>query len=38
MISSFNSIVDRSDAISLTVSKSYSDDCICTLTDQNTTF
>ena len=39
MISSFNTIVDRRDQVQyLTVSKSYSDNCTCSLAEQNTTF
>ena len=38
MIISCNMIVDRRDHIQyLTVSKSYSDNCVCSLTEQNTT-
>ena len=37
-IYSCNTIVDRRDHVQyLTVSKSYSDNCICSLTEQNTT-
>ena len=37
-IISCNTIVDRRDHLQyLTVSKSYSDDCTCSLTEQNTT-
>ena len=36
MLSSCNTIVDRRDHVQyLTVSKSYSDNCICSLTEQN---
>ena len=38
MITSCNTIVDRKDHVQyLTVSKSYSDNCTCSLTDQITT-
>ena len=38
MILSCNTIVDRRDHVKyLTVSKSYSDNCTCSLTEQNTT-
>ena len=38
MIISCNTIVDRRDHVQyLTVSKSYSDNCTCPLTEQNTT-
>ena len=38
MIISCNMIVDRRDQVQyLTVSKSYSDNCTCSLTEQNTT-
>ena len=38
MIISCNTIVDRRDHVQyLTVSKSYSDNCTCSLTEQNTT-
>ena len=38
MIISCNMIVDRRDHVQyLTVSKSYSDNCTCSLTEQNTT-
>ena len=38
MISSYNKIVDRRDHVQyLTVSKCYSDDCTCSLNEQNTT-
>ena len=38
MIISCNTIVDRRDHLQyLTVSKSYSDNCTCSLTEQNTT-
>ena len=38
MISSCNTIVDRRDQVQyLAVSKNYSDNCICSLTEQNTT-
>ena len=38
MIISYNTIVDRRDHVQyLTVSKSYSDNCACSLTEQNTT-
>ena len=38
MIISCNTIVDRNDHVQyLTVSKSYSDNCTCSLTEQNTT-
>ena len=38
MIISCNTIVDRRDQVQyLTVSKSYSDNCTCSLTEQNTT-
>ena len=38
MISSFNTIVDRRDHVQyLTVSKSFSDNCAYSLTEQNTT-
>ena len=34
----FNMVVDRKDHVQyLTVSKSYSDNCTCSLTEQNTT-
>ena len=37
MITSCNTIVDRKDHVQyLAVSKSYSDNCICSLTEQNT--
>ena len=37
MIISCNTIVDRRDHVQyLTVSKSYSDNCTCSLTEQNT--
>ena len=36
MILSYNLIVDRKDHVQyLTVSKNYSDDCICSLSEQN---
>ena len=39
MITSCNTIVNRRDHVQyLTVSKSYSDNCTCSLTEQNTTF
>ena len=39
MIISCNTIVDRRDNVQyLTVSKSYSDNCTCSLTEKNTTF
>ena len=39
MIISCNTIVDRRDHVQyLTVSKSYSDNCTCSLIEQNTTF
>ena len=39
MITSRNTIVDRKDHVQyLTVSKSYSDNCTGSLTEQNTTF
>ena len=39
MIISCNTIVDRRDHVQyLTVSKSYSDNCTCSLTEQNSTF
>ena len=39
MIISCNTIVDRRDHVQyLTVSKSYSDNCTCSLTEQNTTY
>ena len=38
MITSCNTIVDKKDHVQyLTVSKSYSDNCTCSLTEQNTT-
>ena len=38
MIISYNTIVDRRHHVQyLTVSKSYSDNCTCSLTEQNTT-
>ena len=38
MIISCNSMVDRRDHVQyLTVSKSYSDNCTCSITEQNTT-
>ena len=38
MITICNTIVDRKDHVQyLTVSKSYSDNCTCSLTEQNTT-
>ena len=38
MITSCNTTVDRRDHVQyLTVSKSYSDNCTCSLTEQNTT-
>ena len=38
MMISCNTIVDRRDHVQyLTVSKSYSDNCTCSLTEQNTT-
>ena len=38
MIINCNTIVDRRDHVQyLTVSKSYSDNCTCSLTEQNTT-
>ena len=38
MIISFNTIVDKRDNVQyLTVSKRYSDNCTCSLTEQNTT-
>ena len=38
MIISCNTIVDRRDHVQyLTVSKSYSDNCTCSITEQNTT-
>ena len=38
MIINYNTIVDRRDHVQyLTVSKSYSDNCTCSLTEQNTT-
>ena len=38
MIKSCNTIVDRRDHVQyLTVSKSYSDNCTCSLAEQNTT-
>ena len=38
MIKSCNTIVNRRDRVQyLTVSKSYSDNCTCSLTEQNTT-
>ena len=38
MIISYNMVVDRRDQLQyLTVSKSYSDNCACSLTEQNTT-
>ena len=37
MITSCDTIVDRKDHVqNLTVSKSYSDNCTCSLTEQNT--
>ena len=39
MIISCNTIVDRRDHVQyLTVSKSYLDNCTCSLTEQNTTY
>ena len=38
MVKSCNTIVNRGDHVQyLTVSKSYSDNCTCSLTEQNTT-